>query len=358
MRCWDVSGRRWVVCVFSIFCLLLVVWVIAAMVLNAAAEGSLPISMHVYSDLYADYSPDVVVRPLGVFNLAIISETLKDRGYSEEEVEERAKAIEVAMNELVPTATALNYEGDLPPTATPTVTYTPTPTSTPTPTLTPTSTATRIPTKTPTKTPTPKPPKKPKPSNTPTEEVTPPSPTVTPLPQTDTPTPTDTPTLPPPPSGHGEDVTESVGVDGAGDCLGPPDGDYSSVGTGPGSVLIIDLGGWAPVSAGTQLAVYEHLIDYPGCHDGIYQDQQVVSVGTGAPGDNQWTVVFIFGDGPGEAPNTCISSGDLYDTSAYLIDLGGVVSDPFRWVRFQNFPVGDPRPTNEQVQVDAINVLN
>jgi hypothetical protein len=156
------------------------------MVLNAAAEGSLPISMHVYSDLYADYSPDVVVRPLGVFNLSIITETLKDRGYSEEEAQERAKAIEVAMNEPVPTATALNYEGDAPYTATPTKTYTPTPTSNPT--LTPTNTPTRIPTKTPTKTPTPKPTKNPKPSKTPTEEVIcpEPCPTDTPVPETDT----------------------------------------------------------------------------------------------------------------------------------------------------------------------------
>ncbi len=187
------SSRRWIVRAFSVFCVLLVIWVTAAMVLNAAAEGTLPISMHVYSDLYADYSPDVVVRPLGVFNLAIISETLKDRGYSEEEVEERAKAIEVAMNEPVPTATALNYEGDAPPTATPTKTHTPT--ATHTPTLTPTNTPTKIPTKTPTKTPTPEPTKKPKPSNTPTEEAVCPSstPTHTPIPPTDTPVPTDTP---------------------------------------------------------------------------------------------------------------------------------------------------------------------
>jgi hypothetical protein len=180
------SGRRWIIRAFSVFCLLLVVWVVAAMVLNAAAEGSLPVSMHVYSDLYADYSPDVVVRPLGVFNLSIISETLKDRGYSEEEAQERVKAIEVAMNEPVPTATALNYEGDAPYTATPTKTYTPTPTSTPT--LTPTNTPTKIPTKTPTKTPTPKPTKKPKPSKTPTEEVIcpEPCPTDTPIPETDT----------------------------------------------------------------------------------------------------------------------------------------------------------------------------
>ena len=128
------SGQRWIVRAFSVFCVLLVVWVAAAMVLNAAAEGSLPISMHVYSDLYADYSPDVVVRPLGVFNLSIIRETLKDRGYSEEEAQEKAKAIEVAMNEPVPTATALNYQGDAPYTATPTKTRTPTATPTTTPT--------------------------------------------------------------------------------------------------------------------------------------------------------------------------------------------------------------------------------
>jgi hypothetical protein len=156
------------------------------MVLNAAAEGSLPVSMHVYSDLYADYSPDVIVRPIGAFNLAIISETLKDRGYSEEEARERAKAIEVAMKEPVPTATALNYAGDAPPTATPTKTHTPT--ATHAPTLTPTNTPTRIPSRTPTRTPTKEPTKKPKPSNTPTEEVICPSPC-----PSDTPTPTDTP---------------------------------------------------------------------------------------------------------------------------------------------------------------------
>ncbi len=153
-------------------------------------------------------------------------------------------------------------------------------------------------------------------------------------------------------------MTEWVGVDNHEDCLGEPDGDYASVGTEPGSVLIIDLEGWAPVSAGTKLAVYEHTVSYTGCEGGIYQDQQVVNVGTGDPGDIQWTEVFVFGDDAGEEPNTCIPSGDLYDTSAYLINLGGIVSDPFRWVKFQNYPIGVPRTEHEQVQVDAIKVLN
>jgi hypothetical protein len=147
-------------------------------------------------------------------------------------------------------------------------------------------------------------------------------------------------------------------VNGAGDSLGPPDGDYASVGTTAGAVLIIDLEGWAPVSSGTRLAVYEHYIEITECNGGIYQDQQVVSIGTGNPGDIQWTVVFVFGDNPGEEPNTCILSGALYDTSAYLINLGGAVSDPFRWVKFQNYPIGQPRTEHEQVQVDAIKVLN
>jgi hypothetical protein len=349
------EGRRCLVGAIVVFSVLLVVWIAAALLLSSASAGSLPISLNLRSRLKADYRSDEVFGPLKVYRLSIVNDRLLDGGMSAEEAEAQSEAIESAFDQPVPTATALNFHGDAPYTATYTNISTSTSTSTPLPTNTPTATkkSAKKPTKKLTKTP------------ISTEEEIAPAPSKnkdTATPTIAAPagslTPTSSPTPAPPLSGNGESLTESRGVKDATSSLGPPDGDYASVGTKPGSVLIIDLGGWAPVSGGTQLAVYEHYIDFAGCPGGIYQDQQVVSIGSGDPGDIQWTVVFVFGDDPGEEPNTCILSGDLYDTSAYLINLGSLVSDPFRWVRFQNYPIGDRRTSDEQVQVDAIKVLN
>ena len=119
-----------------IVAVLILVWAAAVVVLNTASAEGLPLSLRLGSRLSADYSVDKT-GPLKALNFSIIGDLLRDLGLSPEEVEEQAGSVELALNEPVPTATARNFEGDPPFTATPTNTSTPT--NTPTPTYTPTS---------------------------------------------------------------------------------------------------------------------------------------------------------------------------------------------------------------------------
>ena len=155
------AGKRWMLAAFFLFLLLLLLWIAAAFLLNSASAGSLPFSVSLRSRLAADYSPDEFSGSQGVFRLSIFNEVFHDLGLSPEEAEERSEEIKVAMGSPVPTATARNFEGDDPFTATPTPQ--PTSTVTSTPTETPLPTSTYKPTKTP------KPTKEPKvdPSDTP-----------------------------------------------------------------------------------------------------------------------------------------------------------------------------------------------
>lgn len=125
---------------FFLFLLLLLLWIAAAFLLNSASAGSLPFSVSLRSRLAANYSPDEFSGSQGVFRLSIFNEVFHDLGLSLEEAEERSKEIKVAMGSPVPTATARNFEGDDPFTATPTPQATSTITSTPTETPLPTST--------------------------------------------------------------------------------------------------------------------------------------------------------------------------------------------------------------------------
>jgi hypothetical protein len=147
------------------------------------------------------------------------------------------------------------------------------------------------------------------------------------------------------------------GVEDAGKSLGSPDGRFARVGTVQGSELVLDLGCWSAISNKSVMAVYEHKVGPPW---GILQDQQVVSVGDDldADGNIEWTIVYVFGDEPGENPNTFIPSQDLYTTYAFLIDLNNLIGQSFRWVRFQNYPQGIARTPDEQVEVDAIRVMD
>ncbi len=144
-----------------VFLFFLMLWIWAAFLLNSAYAESLPFSLGLRSRLAADYSPGEFSGSQGVFRLSIFNEVFHDLGLSPEEAEERSEEIKIAMGSPVPTATARNFEGDDPFTATPT----PQPTSTATSTLTetPVPTSTYRPTKTP------KPTKEPKidPSDTP-----------------------------------------------------------------------------------------------------------------------------------------------------------------------------------------------
>lgn len=155
------AGRRWMFAALFVFIFFLLLWIGAAFLLNSAYAESLPFSLGLRSRLAANYSPDEFSGSQGVFRLSIFNEVFHDLGLSPEEAEERSEEIKIAMGSPVPTATARNFEGDDPFTATPT----PQPTSTATTPLTetPSPTRTRRPMKTP------KPTKEPKidPSDTP-----------------------------------------------------------------------------------------------------------------------------------------------------------------------------------------------
>ncbi|MES0339320.1 MAG: hypothetical protein ABUK15_04630, partial [Anaerolineales bacterium] len=143
--------RRWVFRAFGVFLAIVAVTVAAAIVLNSAAAESLPFSMALRSKLSADYSQDGSQGVLGAFRLSIIGDALRDLGLSPKEADQQTAGIKIALDDPVPTATALNFEGDDPytatPTATPTFTNTPTntPTKTPRPTKTPLPTSTKKP---------------------------------------------------------------------------------------------------------------------------------------------------------------------------------------------------------------------
>jgi hypothetical protein len=138
------SSRRWIVVAFLVFLLCLILWIAAAFILNVAFAESLPFSLNLRSRLAANYAPDEFVGSLGVFRLSIFDEVLLDQGLSQEEAEEQSEKIKIAMNSPVPTATARDFEGKLPFTATstepptepPTAAITVSPTETPVPTST------------------------------------------------------------------------------------------------------------------------------------------------------------------------------------------------------------------------------
>jgi cytoskeletal protein RodZ len=183
------SSRRWILVALLVFLLCLVLWIVAALILNIAFAESLPFSLGLRSKLAANYSPDEFVGSLGVFRLSIIDEVLLDRGVPPEEVEEQSEKIKEAMSSPVPTATARDFKGNAPFTSTPTepptasITATPTETPTPTNTLMMVSTATDtavsatntpdVPTKTPTLGPSPTTSSTPSPTSSPTSSPTP-----------------------------------------------------------------------------------------------------------------------------------------------------------------------------------------
>jgi hypothetical protein len=166
------KGQRWLLRALGIFLVLLVVWIAAALLLNSAAAGTISLPMNLQTHLLADYGGDSSIGPLGAFRLSIVGEAMRDQGMPENEIMEHSLDVKESMDDPVPTATARNFEGDDPFTATPTMTFTPTTTFTPTVTNTPTP----IPTNTPKPTDTPKPKKK-KPTKT-TEPVESPEPCI------------------------------------------------------------------------------------------------------------------------------------------------------------------------------------
>ncbi|HET7012147.1 MAG TPA: hypothetical protein VFI11_15330 [Anaerolineales bacterium] len=159
-------GRRWLVGAIAVFLVLLVGWVALALQLSDASVGPLPYARYLFSNLDADYGPDRLPRALASIRLTILLPAMRALGLTDEEAAERWALYELTLNQPVPTATALNFQGDPPLTATPTASATPTNTRTPTNTATSTATNTGTNTPTRTRTPTPTKTKTPRPTNT------------------------------------------------------------------------------------------------------------------------------------------------------------------------------------------------
>jgi hypothetical protein len=116
------SGRRWLMAAVALFLLLLGGWVVLALQLNVALAGPLPFAPRLMSNLRSDYAPDDGSAPIGLISLSIMDEAIKSHGealgLTGDEAAAQQESMELAMSQPVPTATAINFEGDLPFTAT------------------------------------------------------------------------------------------------------------------------------------------------------------------------------------------------------------------------------------------------
>jgi hypothetical protein len=270
------TGRRWILSAFSLFIILLVVWISAALILNLVTAEKLPYDLGFRSRLGANYGPDNIRGSLGIFQLSIIGEALRDRGIDPGDAEDQEEDLKLAFNSPVPTATARGFHGEPPYTATPTQTLTPTETHTLT--LTVTLTSTPRPTTTPTRTRT----QKPKPTNTPTITKTPTTtntPTVTKTPTlTMTPTATNTPT-------PVDDKDPQI----SGGTLDPQPG-YLGDGVCAPTIIVTNLKVKDPApSYGVQWVKLKYqVIDYSG----IIFSEPMDMVSGGATGDGGWCAIY------------------------------------------------------------------
>lgn len=143
------KNRRWLLSAVLLLVFLVGLWILSALQLQPAAAGGSRISLSLRSGLAADYGAREGSL-LGSLNLSIVSDFMQDLGMAPAEAEAQADEMAAALASPVPSSTALNFQGDPPPTLTPTATYTAT--STPAPTSTPRSLPTRTDTPEPTDT--------------------------------------------------------------------------------------------------------------------------------------------------------------------------------------------------------------
>lgn len=283
------SGRRWLIAAVGLFMFLLVGWVLLALQLNVALAGPLPFGPGLMSRLNADYSPDERGRSVALISLSILDEAMQALGYTDEEAAAAHESMEEAMSQPVPTATALDFEGAAPFTATPTVTNTPLPTDTLTPT--PTNTG-RPPTRTP------KPTKTPEPTDTPsgpTATSGPPTATSVGGPDTVNPSFQSIVLSPPPPGNMGScSIDVTVVVFDPAFSSGIKDGDVMArIRINGGSpVNYHDLnrsgGGFVSGPGSDWLATYSHDIDLNGANmeDTVLLEVKVKDVANGS-----WVIV-------------------------------------------------------------------
>jgi hypothetical protein len=147
------SKRRWALGLGGLLAALLLLWLWAGVFFNTAAAGSGGISMDLRSRIQASYGPEDTRTGIARILFSIGEEALRIAGLSESEAAARWRAYEDTLNTPVATATARDFLGAAPFTATPTWTPLPTLTSTPTTTATSTRVPTRVPTRTPTRPP-------------------------------------------------------------------------------------------------------------------------------------------------------------------------------------------------------------
>jgi len=143
------SGRRWLMGALGLFLVLMVLWIAAAMRLSAAAAAPSNLMTSLRSRLSANYAPDPGGSTVRSLRLSIFQEVMQDLGMSEDEAAGQSQEMAAGMRAPVPTATARDFEGAKPFTATPTVTPVPTATLTNTPRPRPTRTKTPVPTEEP-----------------------------------------------------------------------------------------------------------------------------------------------------------------------------------------------------------------
>jgi hypothetical protein len=144
------SGRGWWMGALGLFAALLVLWVAAAVRLSAAAAAPSDLMTSLRSRLTANYAPDPGGSTVRSLRLTIFQEVLQDLGMSNEAAAGHSQEMAEQMKSPVPTATARDFQGAKPftatPTATPVPTETPLPTATNTPKPRPTRTKTPVPT--------------------------------------------------------------------------------------------------------------------------------------------------------------------------------------------------------------------
>ncbi len=175
------DGSFWLLSAFSVFIIGLAIWVLAVLHVSIATAAPFGYRLDLRSQLYSDYKSDQLAQPIRILRLSIVREVLQDLGLSDDSIEARIASGQLDLEELVPTATALNFSGDDPPTVTPIPTSTSKPAATKTleptrasePSKTPKSPK---PSKTPGPSKTPKASKTPEPSKTPTASDTPETP--------------------------------------------------------------------------------------------------------------------------------------------------------------------------------------
>ena len=124
----DSRLTRWIA--LSVFAMLIVGWVLAAIALTGASAGRPGFPFNLRSRLKADYAADGGEQ-ISSLRISIVADLLRDLGISIEE-----GSILDDLDSPVPTATARNFAGDPPFTATVTPSAIPTETSIPTATLT------------------------------------------------------------------------------------------------------------------------------------------------------------------------------------------------------------------------------